>query len=94
MADHPKAVSSKPLPETEALVLPEWEGNQDAVSWYVQFRKVLKSIIYRYCEAIQKVVILQNTTALLQTLLILLPNSAILVFLLPAKDGIMASALY
>lgn len=45
---------SKPLPETEALVLPEWHGNQDAVSWFLQFRKVLKSIIYRYCGAIQK----------------------------------------
>lgn len=44
----------KPLPETEALVLPEWPGNQEAVSWFLQFRKVLKSIIYRYCGAIQK----------------------------------------
>lgn len=45
---------SKPLPELEALALPDWDGNQDAVSWFVQFRKVLKSIIYRYCGAIQK----------------------------------------
>ncbi|RHZ62317.1 uncharacterized protein CDV56_108835 [Aspergillus thermomutatus] len=43
---------------TTALVLPEWWRNQDAVSWVLQFRKVLESIIYRCGEALQKALLI------------------------------------
>ncbi|EAW22413.1 uncharacterized protein NFIA_010950 [Aspergillus fischeri NRRL 181] len=39
---------SKPLPDAEAVVLPEWQGNQAVASWFLQFQKCLKSIIYSY----------------------------------------------
>lgn len=45
---------SKPLPDAEAVLLPEWQGNQDVASWFLQFRKSLERNIYRYCGAIQK----------------------------------------
>ncbi|KAG2014584.1 hypothetical protein GB937_006546 [Aspergillus fischeri] len=49
---------SKPLPDAEAVVLPEWQGNQAVASWFLQFQKCLKSIIYRYCGAIQKALLI------------------------------------
>jgi hypothetical protein len=59
------------------------------VSLFSQLRKVLKSITYQYCEALQKVEILQ--TLQLFFTLFFLPTSAILVFLPPTKDRIIAS---
>jgi hypothetical protein len=50
--------SFKPLPETEALFLPEWGRSQEAVSWFLKLRKVLKGIIYRYCGALQKALLI------------------------------------
>lgn len=48
---------SKPLPHLEAVALPEW-GGQDATSWFMQFRKALKRLIYRYCAAIQNAMLI------------------------------------
>lgn len=49
---------SKPFPHLEALALPEWGEGQDAVSWFLQFRKAIKSLIYRYCATIQKALLI------------------------------------
>jgi hypothetical protein len=49
---------SKPLsrPPAETLTLPEWENKEEVITWFLQLRKALKSIVhvYRYCGAIQK----------------------------------------
>ncbi|KAF5857450.1 hypothetical protein ETB97_005764 [Aspergillus alliaceus] len=47
---------SKALPEApvESLSLPEWNTSKDSVAWFTQLRKVIKSIIYRYCSVLQK----------------------------------------
>ncbi|KAE8374524.1 hypothetical protein BDV26DRAFT_269787 [Aspergillus bertholletiae] len=48
---------SKPFPEAapETFSTPEWNDAKDAVDWFVHVRKVIKSVIYRYCSNLQAI---------------------------------------
>ncbi|KAK2742372.1 hypothetical protein FQN55_007906 [Onygenales sp. PD_40] len=56
LAPSSQTTPTKPIvaTETEDLHAPEWNDESEAVQWFIQLRKVLKSLIYRYGSALQK----------------------------------------
>lgn len=57
---------SKPIPDIEAITLtvPAWRNTNEALEWFENLRKVLKSVTYRYGAIIQQAIqIFEDTGA-------------------------------
>lgn len=47
---------SRPMPELESVTpkLPAWNDTAEAIHWFVHVRAALKSVVYRYCDALRR----------------------------------------